>query len=151
MKKIGYALFVISGLLLWYFQFRAFAHWWDLTGIIISIFVPPLTIFFPLIFWVKESYFPTSYFVIWGMGFLGIVLSEVKINVNWKILRKIFYIIVFIVPFLSKILNKEQIPLFYALLDGLINTTIWYVLLEGLIWIFKKIRTSKSLDPKKGL
>lgn len=75
MKTLGYSLFLLAGLWMWIAETIAFAKWWDLTGILISVFIPPVAIAFPIIYWVKEGIFPLFYFIIWGVGLLGIFLA----------------------------------------------------------------------------
>ncbi len=76
MKIVGYVLFALAGLLMYISEVVYFARWWDLIGIIVSVFIPPIAVFFPLIFWVKEGSFPTLYFIIWVAGIVGLVLAS---------------------------------------------------------------------------
>lgn len=76
MTKIGYGIFAIAGIWMWIAEIIAFARWWDLVGILVAVFIPPIAALFPLIFWIKEGVFPILYFVVWGAGILGMVLAS---------------------------------------------------------------------------
>ncbi|MDO8657589.1 MAG: hypothetical protein Q7K55_02515 [Candidatus Levybacteria bacterium] len=75
MTKIGYAIFAIAGLWMYIAEVIAFARWWDLIGILVAVFIPPVAALFPLIYWIKEGTFPVLYFVVWGVGILGIIMA----------------------------------------------------------------------------
>lgn len=75
MQILGYGLFIVAGLWMWIAEVIAFTRWWDLTGILISVFIPPIAVVFPIIYWVKEGVFPVMYFIVWGVGLLGMFLA----------------------------------------------------------------------------
>lgn len=75
MKVIGYGLFLLAGLYMFIVEIFTFKLWWGMTGFLIGIFIPPASILFPFIFWFKEGIFPFFYFVVWGLGILGMVLA----------------------------------------------------------------------------
>lgn len=74
-KIVGYGIFLLAGLWMWVVEILAFAKWWDLTGILISVFAPPIALAFPFVYWVKEGVFPLMYFVVWGIGLLGMFMG----------------------------------------------------------------------------
>lgn len=78
MKKIlsgvGWFLSLTSGLLIFFFWFIAMTHWLGIIGSILAIFIAPCLIIFPIIFWIVEGVFPVMYFVIWAVGFSGIII-----------------------------------------------------------------------------
>lgn len=75
LKAVGYVIFFGAGVWMWVYAMIWFNRWWGSGGLVIAIFVPPVGELFPFIYWFKES-FPSSYFVIWGVGLLGILLAS---------------------------------------------------------------------------
>lgn len=73
---LGYAVFSLSGLLMWLFQMYWFLEWWGLLGIITGLMLPPLASLFPFIYWWQES-FPVAYILIWLAGFMGLLIGGI--------------------------------------------------------------------------
>ena len=77
-KAIGTAMYIISGLLMLFFWVGAMHKWLGFIGIILAFIFCPGVVIFPVIFWGVEKVFPTTYFVMWGLGILGLIISSVS-------------------------------------------------------------------------
>jgi len=73
-KITGFLLVFGSGLLMFGFYFGAMAKWLGFFGKVISLFIFPGAVFFPIIFWIVEGVFPVFYFIVWGIGIVGLVM-----------------------------------------------------------------------------
>ena len=60
-----------SSALMWLFMMYWFLQWWGLLGIIAALFLPPLAVLFPFIYWWQES-FPITYILIWLTGIVAL-------------------------------------------------------------------------------
>ena len=47
-------------------------------GIILSFILSPGLVIFPIIFWIVEGVFPTTYFIIWGIGIAGSIIFYIS-------------------------------------------------------------------------
>jgi len=78
MKKLtssfGGVLVLISGAITWIFMMLALIQWWGLLGFIASFVFTPGVVIFPFVYWVVENQFPTSYFIAWGVGIVGLII-----------------------------------------------------------------------------
>lgn len=72
---IGYAMWTISGLLMFIFWLVALHKWLGLFGLIIAFVGAPGVVIFPLIFWLVEGVFPVFYFMVWGVGISGLIIT----------------------------------------------------------------------------
>ena len=73
--SIGWMVLFVSGLYTVFVGLINIFKWWGLVGVVIALILAPLTgAIFPFIYWIKESLFPTFYFVVWGFGILAIIL-----------------------------------------------------------------------------
>ena len=77
-KAIGGTLWIGSGLLLFFYWFLAMGHWLGLIGSILAFLVAPGVVIFPIVFWIVEGIFPTTYFVYWGIGLVGMIISGIS-------------------------------------------------------------------------
>ena len=77
-KVIGTAMYIISGILMFIFWLVAMKMWLGFLGIILAIFLCPGLVIFPIIFWIVEGVFPTMYFLMWGLGILGLIIAGVS-------------------------------------------------------------------------
>jgi len=73
-SSVGGILVLISGAVTWIFMMLAPIQWWGLLGFIASFIFTPGVVIFPFIYWVVENQFPTSYFIAWGVGFVGLII-----------------------------------------------------------------------------
>jgi hypothetical protein len=74
-KAIGTAMYIIPGLLMFFFWIVAMHKWLGFLGTILAFILCPGVVVFPVIFWVVEKVFPTTYFIMWGFGILGIFVA----------------------------------------------------------------------------
>jgi len=65
-----------AGSVLWFFMISSFYQWWNIGGVIAGFILAPGVAVFPFIYWFMEGVFPTSYFVIWVIGFVGIFIAS---------------------------------------------------------------------------
>lgn len=57
------------------FWFSAMTKWFGILGSFLAIILSPGLVIFPAIYWLVEGIFPTVYFMIWGVGILGLLLA----------------------------------------------------------------------------
>lgn len=74
-KIIGYILWIGAGLLMFVFWLSAMSHWLGFLGTILAFVLSPGLVIFPIIFWIVEGVFPTFYFLVWGIGIVGLVIA----------------------------------------------------------------------------
>lgn len=74
-KVIGYAMWIISGILMFIFWMGAMMHWLGGLGFILGLLLAPGLVIFPIVFWIVEGVFPTVYFVMWGIGIVGLIIT----------------------------------------------------------------------------
>ena len=72
---IGYIMTMGAGLLMFGFWLNALHDWWGIFGVIIGFLIAPGAVIFPLIFWIVEGVFPTFYFLVWGIGVIGMFIG----------------------------------------------------------------------------
>jgi len=72
---LGGLLFLASGALTWLFMMLTLIHWWGGLGFIASFILTPGIFIFPIVFWIVEHDFPLLYFLIWGVGIVGLVIG----------------------------------------------------------------------------
>lgn len=77
-KVIGMVMYIISGLLMFIFWIGAMKMWLGFIGVFLAFILVPGLVIFPIIFWIVEGVFPITYFLIWGLGLLGLVISGVS-------------------------------------------------------------------------
>ncbi len=74
-KTIGYLIWVGAGILMFLFWFMAMSEWLGFFGVILAIVLTPGLVVFPIIFWIVEGVFPTFYFIIYGVGIIGLIIT----------------------------------------------------------------------------
>ena len=79
-KTIGSILWLGSGLLMFVFWLLAMSQWLGFLGIILSFVLAPGLVIFPLVYWIVEGVFPTLYFLLWGMGIVGLIIQNISSN-----------------------------------------------------------------------
>lgn len=77
-KIIGYILWVGAGILMFIFWLMAMSSWLGFLGTILAFVLAPGLVIFPIIFWIVEGVFPTFYFIVWGIGIVGLVIAGVS-------------------------------------------------------------------------
>jgi len=71
---LGTLLMIGSGIATFVFWMGSLYHWAGGLGIFLGIILSPGIVIFPLVYWVIEGVFPALYFVIWAVGWLGLLL-----------------------------------------------------------------------------
>ena len=88
-KIIGYLLGLGAGILMFIYWIIAISNWLGPNGIILAIVLAPTVAIFPFIFWIVEGTFPTSYFILWVISILGLIIVEIcskdELNNNKKL------------------------------------------------------------------
>jgi len=74
-KVIGYLIWIGAGILMFIFWFMAMSKWLGLLGIILAFILSPGLVIFPIIFWIVEGVFPAFYFIVWGVGIVGLIIT----------------------------------------------------------------------------
>lgn len=74
-KIIGYSLWIGCGLLMYIFWISAMSKWLGILGFIIALVIAPGVVIFPIVFWIVEKVFPVFYFIIWGIGIVGLIIA----------------------------------------------------------------------------
>ena len=77
-KVIGTAMYIISGILMFFFWVSTMKMWLGFFGFILAIIFCPGLVIFPIVFWIVEGVFPIMYFLIWGLGMLGMIIAFVS-------------------------------------------------------------------------
>ena len=73
-KFIGTLIWLVSGIVIFIFWFASMVSWLGTLGGILAFAIAPGLVIFPIIFWIVEGVFPLLYFVIWGLGILGLII-----------------------------------------------------------------------------
>ena len=77
-KTIGYLLWIGAGILMFIFWLMAMSNWLGFLGTILAFVLAPGLVIFPIVFWIVEGVFPTFYFIVWGIGIVGLVIAGVS-------------------------------------------------------------------------
>lgn len=77
-KIIGYILWIGVGILMFIFWLMAMSKWLGFLGTILAIILTPGLVIFPLVFWIVEGVFPTFYFMVWGIGIVGLFIASIS-------------------------------------------------------------------------
>jgi len=77
-KIIGYILWIGAGILMFIFWLLTWSKWLGFLGIILAFILTPGFVIFPIIFWIVEGVFPAFYFIVWGIGIVGLVIAGVS-------------------------------------------------------------------------
>ena len=76
-KIIGYLMWIGAGILMFIFWFIAMSKWLGFLGGILAFILTPGLVIFPIIFWIVEGVFPAFYFIVWGVGIVGLIIVGV--------------------------------------------------------------------------
>lgn len=77
LKVLGYILFFGCGLYLYVMSLIFYYSLWGLLGLIIAIFVFPAAEVFPIVVWIVTKQFPSLLFILWGIGWFGMILAGI--------------------------------------------------------------------------
>lgn len=75
-NTIGNILFWGGGFIMFIFYIGALWSWLGILGVILAILISPGVFIFPFVFWIVEGVFPTTYFVLWGISILGMIIKS---------------------------------------------------------------------------
>ena len=81
-KVIGYLLLYGSGILLFFFWMKAMTYWLGGLGFVLGLVFCPGLVIFPGIYWIVEGVFPVTYFELWGVGMIGLIILGLSIKKN---------------------------------------------------------------------
>ena len=81
-KIIGYLLWIGAGILMFIFWLTALSKWLGFWGVVIAFVCSPGLVVFPIIFWIVEKVFPTFYFIVWGIGVAGLIITAISSGDN---------------------------------------------------------------------
>ena len=74
-KVIGYLMWIGAGILMFIFWFTAMSKWLGFLGVILAFILAPSLVIFPIVFWIVEGVFPAFYFIVWGVGIVGLIIA----------------------------------------------------------------------------
>jgi len=74
-KIIGYLMWIGAGILMFIFWLIAMSKWLGFIGVVLAIVLTPGLVIFPVVFWIVEGVFPAFYFIIWGVGIVGLIIA----------------------------------------------------------------------------
>jgi len=77
---VGYLMWIGAGIVTFVFWFAAMSKWLGLLGKILAIIFSPGVVIFPVVFWIVEGVFPSFYFIVWGVGIVGIIIAGISSN-----------------------------------------------------------------------
>lgn len=75
---IGMILYIGTGILMFIFWLAAMSKWLGILGIILAIVIAPGLVVFPIVFWIVEGVFPVFYFIMWGIGIVGLIIASIS-------------------------------------------------------------------------
>jgi len=79
-KIIGMILYIGAGILMFIFWLMAMSKWLGFLGTILAFILDPGLVIFPIVFWIVEGMFPAFYFIVWGIGIVGMIISAVSMK-----------------------------------------------------------------------
>lgn len=74
LRVVGVVMFYGAGLFMFLFWLGAMGKWLGCFGTFLAILIAPGLVIFPIIFWIVEGVFPVTYFAIWGLGLVGLII-----------------------------------------------------------------------------
>lgn len=77
-KVIGYLMWIGAGILMFIFWFMAMSKWLGFLGVILAFVLTPGLVIFPIVFWIVEGVFPAFYFIVWGIGIVGLIIAGIS-------------------------------------------------------------------------
>lgn len=72
---IGLIMWVGAGILMFIFYLVAMSNWLGLLGTFLAFILIPGLVIFPIAFWIVEGVFPAFYFIVWGIGIVGMIIA----------------------------------------------------------------------------
>jgi hypothetical protein len=77
-KIIGMILWIGAGILMFIFWLTAMSKWLGFFGTMLAFVLSPGLVIFPIVFWLVERVFPTFYFIVWGIGIVGLIIVGIS-------------------------------------------------------------------------
>ena len=77
LRILGHILFWGCGLYLYIVSLIFYNALWGTIGLIVAIFVFPVAELFPIVVWIITGQFPGLLFLIWGIGWFGMILVAI--------------------------------------------------------------------------
>ena len=77
-KVIGYTMWIGAGILMFIFWLTAMHNWLGFFGTILAFVLSPGLVIFPIVFWIVEGVFPAFYFIVWGVGIVGLIIGGIS-------------------------------------------------------------------------
>jgi len=77
-KVIGYLMWIGAGILMFIFWLMAMSNWLGFLGVILAFVLTPGIVIFPVVFWIVEGVFPAFYFIVWGIGIVGLIIAGIS-------------------------------------------------------------------------
>lgn len=74
-RVVGMIMFYGAGLFMFIFWFGAMSEWLGCFGSFLALILSPGLVIFPIVFWIVEGVFPVTYFAIWGLGIVGMIIA----------------------------------------------------------------------------
>jgi len=65
------------------FWFAAMNKWLGFLGSVLAVILAPGLVIFPAVFWIIEGVFPTFYFIVWGIGIVGLIIYGISSKAWW--------------------------------------------------------------------
>ena len=67
-------MWIAAAILMFIFWAVAMTKWLGALGGILALILAPGLVIFPVIFWIVEGVFPSFYFILWGIGIVGLLI-----------------------------------------------------------------------------
>jgi len=77
---IGYLMWIGAGIIMFIFWFMAMSKWLGVLGGILAFILTPGIVVFPIVYWFVEGVVPSLYFIVWGAGIVGIIITYLSIG-----------------------------------------------------------------------
>ncbi len=77
-RVLGYFMWAGAGILMFIAWFMAMSTWLGFIGGMLAIILAPALVIFPVVFWIVEGIFPIFYFMLWGLGFIGMIIVGIS-------------------------------------------------------------------------
>ncbi len=74
LRVFGTIMFYGAGLFMFFFWFGAMSEWLGCVGSFLAVVFCPGVVIFPIVYWIVEGAFPVTYFAVWGLGILGVII-----------------------------------------------------------------------------
>lgn len=80
LAAVGLVIFYGAGTILLVFYVLSMFHWLGILGVIIALLTCCADAIFPFIYWIVEKQFPVFYFILWGIGWAGLIMTNICIT-----------------------------------------------------------------------